>query len=145
MIKELENYILSGRFNEAKNLYKQMDFKVFYDNVLEITFDNTSISNYSFIANLLIEEEDANIHDLAYLLLSQPLCYVEGAYASAYYHAKKAAELTNYNEVRMLENLLFLNSVPENVVSNKEAQEIAKKILFLDHKNEVANEFLSNF
>ncbi|MFC0561437.1 hypothetical protein [Halalkalibacter alkalisediminis] len=144
MKKDLENYILSGCFNEAKDLYKKMDFKVFYDNMLEITFDNTSIVNYSFIVNLLIEEEHAKLHDLAYLLLSQPLCHIEGAYVSAYYHAKKAAELTDYNEVGILENLLFLNSVPEKVVSDQEAQKIAKKILSLDQKNEAANELLNS-
>ncbi|WP_342511682.1 hypothetical protein MKY34_14245 [Sporosarcina sp. FSL K6-1522] len=42
-----------------------------------------------------------------------------------------------------MENLLFLNSVPDKVVSDEEARRIAGKIRLIDSKNEVANELLN--
>lgn len=142
MREELEKSILVGSFDEAKALFKLLDFSVFSEMMLEITFNNLSIVNYSFIVHLLLEDDSSKIHDLAYLLLSQPLCHVEGAYCSAYYHAKKAAQLTDFNDVKMLENLLFLHIVPEKIVSDQEAQEVAQKILLIDAKNAGANELI---
>lgn len=43
-----------------------------------------------------------------------------------------------------MENLLFLNIVPDEVVSDEEAREIAEKIRLLDCKNELANELLNS-
>lgn len=139
----LEKYINSGDFDKAQDLYKHMDFHTFHANLLEIAFDNSEITNYTFIVSLLSADKCARLHDLAYLLLSQPLCHIEGAYVSALYHAKKAVELTNEQDITLLENLLFLNSVPDKVVSDEEARRIAGKIRLIDSKNEVANELLN--
>ncbi|PSL40885.1 hypothetical protein B0H99_10317 [Planomicrobium soli] len=138
----LEELILQGNFNEAKQLYAQTSFKSFSHELLSTAFDNESLANYSFLAMLLLEGEDEKLHDLAYLVLSQPLCHIEGAYASALYHAQRAVELTDFKNVKRLENLLFLNIVPEKVVSDEKAKEIASKILVLDPENEVAQEML---
>ncbi|WP_404445897.1 hypothetical protein LG307_20295 [Sutcliffiella horikoshii] len=140
MKDQLESYILSGKYLEAEELFNSTDFSVAYENLLEISFNNENLSNYTFVIYLLSQENHERLHDLAYILLSQPLCHVEGAYTSALYHARKAVELSNCREVKYLENLLFLNTVPDCVVSDEEAKEISKKILSIDANHEIAKE-----
>lgn len=142
MKKQLEQCIVDGRFKEAKAIYEQLDFNVFSDVLLEITFDNLRRANYLFVEFLLHEKEQANLHDLAYLLMSQPLCHLDRAYFIAYDHAKRAAELTDYADALVLENLLFLNIVPDQVVGDEEAEEVVQKILAIDARNVVANEWM---
>ena len=142
MSESLSNYILLGNFNKAEEYYQKTDFKSFSNDLTNLTFDNQSISNYTLIVSLLLKEENAQLHELAYSLLSQPLCHTEGAYFASLYHARKAVELTDYKNVKYMENLLFLNIVPDKVISDEEAHEIAKKIILLEPKNEVAREIL---
>ncbi|CAG9622311.1 hypothetical protein [Sutcliffiella rhizosphaerae] len=136
----LESLIITGRFSEAKDIFHNMTEEESFDKLVEFTFDTLSITNYSFVVSLLSENENEQLHDLAYLLLSQPLCHIEGAYQSALHHAKKAAELTDYQDVGFMENLLFLHSVPDKVLRDAEAKEIATKILAIDPKNQVAKQ-----
>ncbi|MBQ6459758.1 MAG: hypothetical protein IJJ35_09180, partial [Exiguobacterium sp.] len=101
-----------------------------------------NLSNYSVLVYLLLDTEDDKLHDLAFQVQSQPLCHIEGAYTSSLYHAQRAVDLTDAADVKRLENLLFLNIVPEKIVSDEQAKSIAKKILVLDPTNEVAKDTL---
>lgn len=143
MVKKLEDLILCGDFKEAKKLVKKLSFETFYNDLLSTAFDNGSIANYSFVTSLLVDQENEDLQNLAYMILSQPLCHIEGAYVSSFYHAQRAVELTNYKDEGLLENLLFLNIVPEKVVNDDDAKIIARKILLLNPKNEVAKEVLN--
>lgn len=143
MESNLENLILSGQFDQVRAIYFNTNFEEFTNELLAQAFENESLSNYSVIVYLLLESEDEKLHDLAYQILSQPLCHIEGAYASSLYHAQKAVELTHYTNVQRLENLLFLNIVPEKIVSDAQAKSIAKQILTLDPTNKVAKETLN--
>lgn len=87
----------------------------------------------------------ASYHDLAYLLMAQSLCHLERAYFTAYKHAKRAVELTGYTDVLLLENLLFLHGVPDRVVSDEEAADVAQKIVLLETSHRVGNEWLKNY
>lgn len=82
------------------------------------------------------------MHDLAYLLMVQPLCHLDYAYFIAYKHAKRAAQLTDYADVSLLENLLFLQGVPDRIVEDEEAEEVARKILMINAENVLANKWL---
>ncbi|ARF17826.1 hypothetical protein [Sporosarcina ureae] len=144
MSNKLSNFVLSGDFEEAKKYYQNTSFKSFSDNLISTAFDNQNISNYTLVVSLLLQEENAKLHELAFSLLAQPLCHTEGAYFASVYHARKAVELTDFKNVKYMENLLFLNIVPDKVVSDEEAREIAKKIHSLECKNELANELLNS-
>ncbi|MER1998213.1 MAG: hypothetical protein ABS882_00445 [Lysinibacillus sp.] len=45
----------------------------------------------------------------------------------------------------LLENLLFLHGVPDQVVSDEEAADVAQKILMLEPSHRVANEWLKDY
>ncbi|MEI5893557.1 hypothetical protein DXB51_16110 [Bacillus cereus] len=140
MLKKLENLIPSADFEEAKKLFENNSFEDFSEEMLYVTYENSSITNYSFINYLLLKKESSDLHDLAFDLLVNPLCHIEGAYHSALYHAKRSVELTKEENVDSLLQLLFLHSVPDKLISDKKAIEICNKILELDASNEVAKE-----
>ena len=142
MSNNLETLIVSGRFKEVKDIYQTTDFETFKNDLLTLAYDNENLSNYSVLVYLLLDTEDDKLHDLAFQVQSQPLCHIEGAYTSSLYHAQRAVDLTDAADVKRLENLLFLNIVPEKIVSDEQAKSIAKKILVLDPTNEVAKDTL---
>lgn len=142
MSNNLETLIVSGRFKEVKDIYQTTDFETFKNDLLTLAYDNEHLSNYSVLVYLLLDTEDDKLHDLAFQVLSQPLCHIEGAYASSLYHAQRTVDLTDAADVKRLENLLFLNIVPEKIVSDEQAKSIAEKILVLDPTNEVAKDTL---
>ncbi|MCU5311024.1 hypothetical protein OB975_01055 [Bacillus cereus] len=140
----LENLITSADFEEAEKLFKNNNFEEFSGEILYVTYENSSITKYSFINYLLMKKESSDLHDLAFDLLVNPLCHIEGAYHSALYHAKKSVELTveltKEENVDSLLQLLFLHSVPDKLISDTKAIEICNKILELDASNEIAKE-----
>ncbi|MGX5481051.1 hypothetical protein ACWKTG_26420 [Bacillus thuringiensis] len=140
MLKNLENLITSADFEEAEKLFKNTNFEEFSEEILYVTYENSSITKYSFINYLLMKKESSDLHDLAFDLLVNPLCHIEGAYHSALYHAKKSVELTKEENVDSLLQLLFLHSVPDKLISDTKAIEICNKILELDASNEIAKE-----
>ena len=70
---------------------------------------------------------------------------LEQAYFTAYKHAKRAVELTDGTDVLLLENLLFLHGVPDQVISDEEAADVAQKIVRLEPSHRVASEWLKNY
>ncbi|MBG9582878.1 hypothetical protein ABE42_27560 [Bacillus thuringiensis] len=140
MLKNLENLITSANFEEVEKLFENNNFEEFSEEILYVTYENSSITKYSFINYLLMKKESSDLHDLAFDLLVNPLCHIEGAYHSALYHAKKSVELTKEENVDSLLQLLFLHPVPNKLISDTKAIEICNKILELDASNEIAKE-----
>ncbi|WP_121639510.1 hypothetical protein [Virgibacillus sp. Bac330] len=143
MTNKLKGLILSGNLEEAKKISSNLSIEELDATLTDIAFHNSSITNYAFVMSLIIEDEKVELHGIAFDMLVNPLCHIDGAYYTALYHAKRCVELTNQQDVGYLTNLLFLHDVPETVVSEKEAFNVAKKILTLDPNNEIANEFMS--
>lgn len=142
MREQLQQLIRNGRFDEAKHLIEQIDHHVFEELLVEIAFENGDESNYLFVVYLLQQHECATYHHLAYLLMAQPLCHIERSYFTAYKHAKRAVELTNEADAMLLVNILFLHGVPDQVVSDEEATDVALKILKIEPSNAIANQWL---
>ncbi|KMP92769.1 hypothetical protein TU65_19260 [Bacillus wiedmannii] len=140
MLKKLENLITSAAFEEAEKLFKNNSFKDFSEEMLYVTYENSSITNYSFIHYLLTKKESSELHDLAFDLLVNPLYHIEGAYHSALYHAKRSVDLTKEENVDSLLQLLFLHSVPDKLISDQKAIAICNTILELDAFNIIATE-----
>lgn len=139
MDSRLEELILSMQVGEVKKLYDEVGYEVFSHELLSIAFSNESLTNYVVLVHLLHEDESPELHDLAFQVLTHPLCHIEGAYASSLMHAKKSLDLNHSIDVTSLENLLFLNTVPEKIVSDWDAVQIAKRIQTLEPDNEVAS------
>ncbi len=119
-----------------------MDFQQFEDGIIISAYDNRNILYYTFLHYLLMKVESEELHNLAFTLLIVPLVPIEGAYHCALYHAQKAIELTNEQNVGDLELILFLYEVPDQVVSDEKALETCHKILALEPSNEIAKSVL---
>jgi len=142
MLKNLEQLILSGNFKEAEALYHEMGFQQFDDEIIVSAYDNRNILYYTFLHYLLMKEDSVELHNLAFSLVVHTLTPIEGAYHCALYHAERLVALTNEQDPDILENLLFLNEVPDKLVSNEKALETCHKILALDPTNKYAKETL---
>ncbi|TKI47543.1 hypothetical protein [Lysinibacillus tabacifolii] len=142
MLKNLEHQILSFNFKEAEALYHKSDFDQFQSQLISIAYDNGNMMNYTFLHYLLMKEESVELHNLALSLFICSLTPIEGAYHCALFHAERLVTLTNEQDPDTLEHLLFLNEVPDKLVSNEKALETCYKILALDPANKYAKETL---
>lgn len=142
MLTNLENLILSVNFKEAEELYHKSGFEQFHSKIISIAYDNRNILFYTFLHYLIMKKETVELHTLAFSLFVNSLTPIEGAYHCALYHAQRAVELTNEQDAGDLENLLFLNIVPDKLVSDQKAIEICHKILALDPANKIAKSSL---
>lgn len=135
--------ILRGDFLTAKELASQMDMETLNDNLFLIAYDEENITPLGFINFLLVKEETSEYHYIASFLLSMALNYLEGAYQIAFHHAKRAVELTP-NDISYKEYLLFFNTIPDKLLNNEEAQEIANEILEYEPTNKTALSIVSD-
>lgn len=148
MKKQIIEAIRALDFEHAEQLWKDHDNnKGIMDDIFEWSFDTGSIVSYTFAQHLIAKnQEDASFlmsgHDLAIGLLVNPICRIEGAYFSAFYHVKEMIRQTNHQDTDYLEYLLLLHEVPDKVISYEEAEKTCYDILTLAPGNEIANNWL---
>jgi tetratricopeptide (TPR) repeat protein len=143
MKNTFESMITLGDFQEAKKIFLQMNSSETRDSLLKIGYDTESIAPYSFLCGLLIESESSELHYMASELLSNPLCFLAGAYNAALYHARRAAELSP-NDISYKEYILLFYNIPEKLIPKEEAICIATEILSVNPNSIVAKDVLSN-
>jgi len=143
MKEKIKQLITSGDFQKAIEYIENEDRNILEQVVLELGFDEESISAYSFVCYLINNNETAYYHYLASELLSTALCHLPDAYASALYHAKRAVELSP-EDVSLKEHLLLFHDIPEKLISKEEAKAIAQEILKIMPNSEAAKNVLHN-
>ncbi|MGG2028300.1 hypothetical protein AB1282_21595 [Gottfriedia sp. S16(2024)] len=129
--------ILSGDFNRARELSSNMDGESLLEALFLIAYEEESIAPYGFANFQLLEEETSENHYVISFILSMALNYLEGAYQTSFHHAKKAIELSPY-DISYKEYLLYFNALPEKLLKNEEAIEVANLILVKDPTNTTA-------
>ncbi|MFC7321458.1 hypothetical protein GLW00_06900 [Halobacillus litoralis] len=143
MIDNFRDFILEGKYYEAKQYAKNLSIDELDGELTEIAFNQPSISIYTFVISLIVEEEKIELHEIAFDMLVNPLCHIEGAYHSSLYHARRCIDLADQSMIaEYLSHLLFLHDVPDKVVSKTEAIATANKILEMDPNSEIAKEFI---
>ncbi|WP_409304191.1 hypothetical protein [Peribacillus sp. SCS-155] len=142
MKEELIKHILDADFEEAVKIAWSMPHEDLSEHIIEAAFDRGSLIFYTFVCHMITKYEDFKLHDLAFVLLASPLCHLEGAYFSALFHARKSVELTEQKDIGSLEQLVFLQGIPDPVLSDEEAISACRKILQLDPEHETATEIL---
>jgi hypothetical protein len=145
MSTNFKELILKGRFAEAKSFSKHLSFEELDGELTDIAFTCPSMSIYTFMVSLLIEDEKIEFHEIAFELLVNPLCHIEGAYHAALYHARRCIALADKQALAgYLSYLLFLHEIPDKIIDDEEALAAAIKIIELDFDNKVAKEFLAD-
>ncbi len=125
---KLEKYILSGDFYKAKILVKHLTIKKLDEILFKLTYHGKSIAPYGFIWFLINENENAEYHSIASVLLSNGINYLPNAYNLALFHARRAVNLSPKN-IGHKQFLLFFYNLPERLISESEALKIAKDVL----------------
>ena len=138
----IQKHVLNGEFESVKRLMSQSDFMEFGEAYISSAHEVENIMFYTCILDMMKEEETAEMHDLAFLLLVYPLSELHGALDSAFYHAEASIKITEGKEVKSLLQMLLLHAVPEPVISDKKAFDVSRQILKLDPTNSVARNVL---
>jgi hypothetical protein len=131
------NAIHVGKYHQAKELVKNMSFENLYDMLLKISFEESSLTAYSFLVFLLIDTETAQIHHAASVIMSTALSHYNDAFSVGLLHARRAAVLEPL-VLKHQEWLLSFYDIPDQVMSDKEAFNIAQHILKYDSTNAIA-------
>ncbi|TDL96594.1 hypothetical protein [Macrococcus carouselicus] len=142
MREQIEVLILDGEFERVRQLMTEHDFMEFEEAFISAAQNTESILFYTFIIEEMKLNETAELHDLAFLLLVYPLSDLTDAFKAAYYHAERSVQLTGSREVKSLLQLLFLYTVPEPALTDRQAYQVAKQILKLDAQNKIARELM---
>ncbi len=142
--EDIKFYVLNGKFEEIKNIMSNIDFMEFEEVYISCAHEQENIMFYTCILDMMKDNETAELHDLAFLLLVYPLSEVEGVLEAAYYHADASIQLTNGKEIKSLLQMLLLYAIPDPIISDSEAFKVAKQILKLDPNNHVARNVLKD-
>lgn len=130
--------IHAGKFKEAHMVIANLDHKKRNQFLLELAIDTQSIATYAFVGYLLTVQESPELHYCAAGLLNHAFCYLTGAYSTALFHARRAANLLPH-DISCKEELLYYFGLPDQVMDSEEAQKIAKGILVQDATNKIAH------
>lgn len=144
MEEKLIKYFYIGDYESIDKLLENIEITKQKDILEKIALKTESLSIYTYINYKIFKNQDKDIvylHQIAIEILIT-LCFIEGAYSSAFYHAKQILKLQPEN-VKNLEQLLFFYEIPETLLNEKEAITISKKILESDKKNVVARRILN--
>ena len=141
MKEQLKSLIISGLYKEAKKIFFNMSETVARECLMELGFEKASITIYGFLCSALCDREDAKLHYLASEVLTMPLCHLDGAYATGFYHAKKAAQMRP-DDVELKEAVLLFYNIPEKLLNKEDASKLAKDILEKNPNSKAAIDIL---
>lgn len=128
--------ILRGNYEAAEKLCKTIDDSTIRELLIANAYDTENISIYSFIRYMIEKTRRTNWMELAIEVMTNPLCFLEGAYSIALFHAKELLEIDR--NVANLERMIFFHNIPERLVDEKEAIFISEEILRAEPDDEVA-------
>ncbi len=130
----LEKNIRLAKFETAKTEFVKLPIQMQFDIISKVSYKMESMAVYAFLCYMIGIDSDPCYHEMAVDILINTLSFFEGAYSSAYYHAKFLSSLEPDN-IQRKELLLFFFEIPEKLVSEALAKEIAEDILNYDHSN----------
>ncbi len=137
LLKEIEEEILNAQYEQAAKKFNNMDDKDIHDMINFNIADRTeSLSVYGFTQYMFKKTGNTLWLNLSVIIMVYALCWMEGAYAVGIFHARELVSLE-----KNIDNLILLLSfygLPEHLMDDKEAEEVAKEILALDANNEIA-------
>lgn len=137
MSNTIRELIEQLRFDEAFDQIKDIPVDDLSTMLISMTHERSDIRPLTFVVSRLTEDRNWKWHYLTSLLLSQPLCHLEGAYSAAFYHANEAVKLAP-DDWTLKEYLLFFHCIPDRLLSDDDARVVAKQILEKDPNNQTA-------
>ena len=136
MMEYFKMKLLQGKYKAAEEICQSMDVNSIRDMIMNIAYDTENICVYCFIQYMIKRTGKASWIELAIDIMLNPLCFIEGAYSVALFHAREL--LLIEKNVKNLERIIFFYNIPEKLVDEEEAKYISKEILKEEPDNEVA-------
>lgn len=140
MESELTRLIFEGQYFATEKKIASLGDNEKKKLILLLAYDSESIAIYSFVRYMVEKYKTQFWLELSIDIMINPLCFVEGAYSIALFHAKELLEMDL--SIKNLERILFFYNIPEKLIDDAEAEAIAKKIIELEPENIVALEVL---
>lgn len=141
MIHNIRSKLEQGKYLDIEEICTEMNASKFRDILMNIAYETGGINVYGFIAHMTRKQENVEWLKLAVDIMLNPLCFIEGAYSIALFHAR---ELLSINRnVENLERILFFYNIPERLIDEDEARCIAEEILAIESDNKVAFEIIN--
>ncbi len=141
MIHNIRLKLEQGKYLDIEEICTEMNASKFRDILMNIAYETGGINVYGFIAHMTRKQENVEWLKLAVDIMLNPLCFIEGAYSIALFHAR---ELLSINRnVENLERILFFYNIPERLIDEDEARCIAEEILAIESDNKVAFEIIN--
>ena len=141
--EQLENALVSGRFDECYRIYREQSFEKISNELLALSWKTGDIQKlpYAFVWFLLSKKENVKLHLLGHDILFNSLNHLPHSYELGLYHARRLTELEpdNLHHKRIF---LLYNHIPERVLGDNEAKQAAIEILKKEPDNKVVKEQL---
>ena len=128
MIDTVRRKLEQGQYLEVEEIYKEVGANYFRDILMNIA--------YEFVSYIIQKQENAEWINLAVDIMLNPLCFIEGAYSIALFHARELLSIDRNAE--NLERILFFYNIPERMIDEEEARCIAEELLAIESNNKVA-------
>ncbi len=136
-------FLYYGEFAQAKEIASHLSLEELWQVMVAINHGKPTILSYGYVISLLIQEETAEYHYLASCILVEMLNAMEGAYASGFWHAQRALELSP-NNVDYKQQYLKFYLLPGQLLSKDEAIDLAREVLEVDSNNQCAIDVLED-
>ncbi len=136
MVDSIRLNLEQGQYTEVEKICKEINVLDLRDILMNIAYEIESINVYGFISYMARKQESEEWIKLEIDILINPLCFIEGAYSLALFHARELLNI--HRNVENLERILFFYHIPEKLVEKDEADRIAEEILAMESDNEAA-------
>ena len=135
--EQLERLIRGGLLTKAKEFMPAVIKRELHQILFYLGCEERNLCAYTFAWFLMQEQEDAELHYIAYRIVTQawPPINMKGCHATGAFHLRRAMHLDPTN-VKYAEHFLMLHTPPQqpsDVISNEEAEAVARRILALKH------------
>lgn len=138
MNNNIKLFLMQGRYKEVEAICENMEMKNIRDMMMTIAYETENICIYSFVYYMIQKKKNDDWIKIAIDIMLNPLCFVEGAYCVALFHAREL--LNEKKNIENLERMLFFYKIPEKLISMEEAFSIAEEILDIEPNNKAALE-----
>lgn len=125
-----------GEYIALEKSIEGMDKIKLRDVMMDIAYETESVNVYGFLSYMMRKHENEEWLKLAVDILLNPLCFMEGAYSVALFHARELLSINRNAE--NLEKLLFFYNIPEKLIDKEEAYFLAEELLNIEPDNKVA-------
>lgn len=141
--KQLENFLLKGRYNEAKKYVMGMCWEDVESAILTFGYDDNNLSIYSFTKYMFDDTKDKKWRVLLDCIDDGPLCWVEGIHSIHLAHLREL--IKNERTLENLELLFYFNVSPDTewLIDISEKIKISEELLRLEPSHKDARAYLN--